>query len=199
MDGGYSGPYDPASKVEDFIFPHPSEGRGSKVETLDDYPHLNVKYPPSPYTDAILAEIAQKMSDEIDEKIVQDSVAEVWFPPAGPRRGILDLTDKDEDKAQGALISLIRRLLPQIIANVVVGVQPMTGPEGEIFSIRPNLSVKQVEGLQSFKVPQIFLTGPTITEHKVLPVQLGEQDICKSLKFSLSISHDKISFGDIDD
>lgn len=93
MDGGYSGPYDPASKVEDFIFPHPSEGRGSKVETLDDYPHLNVKYPPSPYTDAILAEIAQKMSDEIDEKIVQDSVAEVWFPPAGPRRGIVTGVD----------------------------------------------------------------------------------------------------------
>ena len=34
------------------------------------------------------------------------------------------------------LIPLIRRVMPSIIANDIIGVSPMTGPVGQIFSMR---------------------------------------------------------------
>jgi Major capsid protein Gp23 len=38
------------------------------------------------------------------------------------------------------LIPMIRKTLPSMIANDIVGIQPMTGPSGSIFSMKPNYS-----------------------------------------------------------
>lgn len=35
------------------------------------------------------------------------------------------------------LLPMIRRVMPNIIAQSIIGVQPMTGPAGSIFSMRP--------------------------------------------------------------
>lgn len=34
------------------------------------------------------------------------------------------------------ILPIIRRVMPTIIANDIIGVQPMTGPVGEIFSLK---------------------------------------------------------------
>lgn len=39
---------------------------------------------------------------------------------------------------QQVLISQIRRVMPSIIANDILGVQPMSGPVGDIFTMRGN-------------------------------------------------------------
>jgi hypothetical protein len=36
------------------------------------------------------------------------------------------------------ILPIIRRVWPNILANELIGVQPMTGPVGEIFGRRPN-------------------------------------------------------------
>ena len=38
------------------------------------------------------------------------------------------------------LISLVRRAMPNLIAYDICGVQPMTGPTGLIFAMKPNYS-----------------------------------------------------------
>ena len=38
------------------------------------------------------------------------------------------------------LLSLVRRAMPNLIAQSILGVQPMTGPTGSIFGLRPRYS-----------------------------------------------------------
>ena len=47
------------------------------------------------------------------------------------------------------ILSLIRRVMPSIIASQLVGVQPMTGPTGSIFAMRSRL----------YKPPRIKMTN----------------------------------------
>jgi S-ribosylhomocysteine lyase LuxS involved in autoinducer biosynthesis len=42
------------------------------------------------------------------------------------------------------LLPIIRRTMPSIIANDIIGVQPMTGPTGLIYSMRSRYSQEQV-------------------------------------------------------
>lgn len=34
------------------------------------------------------------------------------------------------------ILPIIRRVMPQVIANDIIGIQPMSGPTGQIFSLR---------------------------------------------------------------
>ena len=90
------------------------------------------------------AEIAAAMSDEIskeiDAAVIADLTAEAkkqfveeviepWFPPPSLKKGTLK-------NFQKVLLPLVRKLLPTMIASELVGVQPMTGPVGEIFKLK---------------------------------------------------------------
>ena len=44
------------------------------------------------------------------------------------------------------LLPVIRRVMPNIIAHQIVGVQPMTGPVGSIFSMRPGFVNRTLTG-----------------------------------------------------
>ena len=43
------------------------------------------------------------------------------------------------------MISIIRRVTPTIIANDIIGVQPMTGPIGAIFSLRSKYNQRRIK------------------------------------------------------
>jgi hypothetical protein len=46
---------------------------------------------------------------------------------------------------RGILLPMIRKVIPTLIAREIVGVQPMTGPVGQIFSIRPKYGTQDPE------------------------------------------------------
>ena len=47
--------------------------------------------------------------------------------------------------AQKVLLPLIRRVMPDIIANDILGVQPMTGPAGAIFGMKPKYNYERYD------------------------------------------------------
>jgi hypothetical protein len=49
-------------------------------------------------------------------------------------------TDDDISGFKKVLLPMIRRIIPSTIAADIVGVQPMSGPSGTIFSMKPNYS-----------------------------------------------------------
>ena len=55
------------------------------------------------------------------------------------------------------LISMIRRIMPNILAQSIIGAQPMTGPAGSIFNLRRRYGRKRIRGKQGVKpTPQQF-------------------------------------------
>ena len=46
------------------------------------------------------------------------------------------------DQPESVLFSIIRRAWPQLIANSIIGVQPITGPAASIFNFRTRYSYK---------------------------------------------------------
>lgn len=62
------------------------------------------------------------------------------------------------------LISLVRRAMPNLIAYDVAGVQPMTGPTGLIFAMRPKY-VELTEGVGAFKDDPIAFYDEADTAH----------------------------------
>lgn len=46
---------------------------------------------------------------------------------------------------EDGILSVIRRVMPQMIANQIVGVQPMTGYVGAVFKIRYPVKDKKIE------------------------------------------------------
>lgn len=61
------------------------------------------------------------------EKEADEIVRRLSAPPVQPNRN-------------GVLIPMIRRIIPSLIANEIIGVQPMTGAVGEIYSIKYNIT-----------------------------------------------------------
>lgn len=43
----------------------------------------------------------------------------------------------DKDNWSSVLLPMIRKVMPALIAQDIVGVQPMTGPTGSIFNVNP--------------------------------------------------------------
>ena len=56
------------------------------------------------------------------------------------------------------ILPVIRRVMPTVIANEIVGVQPMTGPVGQIHTLR----VRYAEANDNVAVSYTHLTLPTI-------------------------------------
>lgn len=48
----------------------------------------------------------------------------------------LGLSEEYINRLKGTLISIIRSVMPTVIANDIIGAQPMTGPIGQIFTLR---------------------------------------------------------------
>lgn len=67
------------------------------------------------------------------------------------------------------MLPLIRRVLPSVIANELVGVQPMTGPVGQIHTLRVRYAdsadgaVAGEEALSPFKLAQSYSGSPDAT------------------------------------
>ena len=67
------------------------------------------------------------------------------------------------------MLPLIRRVLPSVIANELVGVQPMTGPVGQIHTLRVRYAdtadgaVAGEEALSPFKLAQSYAGSPDAT------------------------------------
>jgi hypothetical protein len=58
------------------------------------------------------------------------------------------------------ILPVIRRVMPTVIANELVGVQPMTGPVGQIHTLRVRYAAGE-EALSPFKIAQAYSRQPS--------------------------------------
>jgi len=65
------------------------------------------------------------------------------------------------------ILPVIRRVMPTVIANELVGVQPMTGPVGQIHTLRVRYS-------DSFGTPGATASGATAGEEALSPFKIAE-------------------------
>lgn len=56
----------------------------------------------------------------------------------------------NEREFRDIIIPMIRKTLPSLMANDIVGVQPMTGPSGLIFSMKAKYGTKSVHRSWSY-------------------------------------------------
>ena len=74
------------------------------------------------------------------------------------------------------MLPLIRRVMPSVIANELVGVQPMTGPVGQIHTLRVRYAetgggaTAGDEALSPFKLASSYAGSPDATSISILPV-----------------------------
>tara|TARA_B100001093_G_scaffold391271_1_gene377680 strand:+ start:98 stop:1309 length:1212 start_codon:yes stop_codon:yes gene_type:complete len=84
------------------------------------------------------------------------------------------------------ILPVIRRVMPTVIANELVGVQPMTGPVGQIHTLRVRYAnamtdnsaaatstVAGEEALSPFKIAQAYSSASTVTAGVVQAAQAG--------------------------
>jgi hypothetical protein len=84
------------------------------------------------------------------------------------------------------ILPVIRRVMPTVIANELVGVQPMTGPVGQIHTLRVRYAnamtdnsaaatstVAGEEALSPFKIVQAYSSATTVTAGVVQAAQAG--------------------------
>jgi len=82
------------------------------------------------------------------------------------------------------ILPVIRRVMPTVIANEIVGVQPMTGPVGQIHTLRVRYAntmndqsaaatstTAGEEALSPFKIAQAYSSASTVTTGVVQPTQ----------------------------
>jgi Major capsid protein Gp23 len=55
------------------------------------------------------------------------------------------------------MLNMIRRIMPNLLAQSIIGAQPMTGPAGSIFNLRKRYGSKRIRGKQGVRpTPQQF-------------------------------------------
>ena len=142
------------------------------------------------------------MSQELLESRWDETKEALMEGLKGSRRGtmgvILENTRKylKENASAGSTVSgniatlnrvilpVIRRVMPTVIANEIVGVQPMTGPVGQIHTLRVRYAnnmtdnsaaatsvVAGEEALSPFKIAQAYSSATTVTAGAVQPTQ----------------------------
>ena len=142
------------------------------------------------------------MSQELLESRWDETKEALMEGLKGSRRGtmgvILENTRKylKENASAGSTVSgniatlnrvilpVIRRVMPTVIANEIVGVQPMTGPVGQIHTLRVRYAnnmtdnsaaatsvVAGEEALSPFKIAQAYSSATTVTAGAVQATQ----------------------------
>ena len=79
--------------------------------------------------------IARLLENSVQEGVIQD-LSEVETTLAGSS-GLDSSTPNSGGKWDPIVIAMVRRAMPQLVANELMGVQPMTGPTGLIFAMQP--------------------------------------------------------------
>ena len=102
------------------------------------------------------------------------------------------------------ILPVIRRVMPTVIANELVGVQPMTGPVGQIHTLRvryadaSNEVVAGEEALSPFKIAQAYsgnddATTPKASATATLEGQPGKRMSIQILKAPVEAKSRKLS------
>ena len=102
------------------------------------------------------------------------------------------------------ILPVIRRVMPTVIANEIIGVQPMTGPVGQIHTLRvryadtSNEVVAGEEALSPFKIAQAYsgnnnATTPKAAATSQLEGQPGNRMSIQILKASVEAKSRKLS------
>jgi len=102
------------------------------------------------------------------------------------------------------ILPVIRRVMPTVIANEIIGVQPMTGPVGQIHTLRvryadsSNEVVAGEEALSPFKIAQAYSgnnnsTTPGAAATSTLEGQPGNRMSIQILKASVEAKSRKLS------
>jgi Major capsid protein Gp23 len=102
------------------------------------------------------------------------------------------------------ILPVIRRVMPTVIANELVGVQPMTGPVGQIHTLRvryadnSNSTVAGEEALSPFKIAEAYSGNDSVSSAKAastatLEGQAGKKMSIQILKQTVEAKTRKLS------
>jgi hypothetical protein len=92
------------------------------------------------------------------------------------------------------ILPVIRRVMPTVIANEIIGVQPMTGPVGQIHTLRvryadafgtPTATVPGAEALSPFEIARYYSGNGNSTTPKAAPVSVLEGTAGKRLNIQI--------------
>ena len=92
------------------------------------------------------------------------------------------------------ILPVIRRVMPTVIANEIIGVQPMTGPVGQIHTLRvryadtfgaPNAVQSGTEALSPFDIARFYSGNGNSTTPKAAPVSVLEGTAGKRLNIQI--------------
>ncbi|MDX8384528.1 MAG: ATP-binding protein [Ghiorsea sp.] len=98
--------------------------------------------------------------------VLENTQKSIALQEAVGHSGALDLgTATNAGGFDPVLISMIRRSMPSLIANELVGVQPMTAPTGLIFAMRAHYTGNATTGAEAFAnaAPDAAFSGPVTT------------------------------------
>lgn len=136
-----------------------------------------------------------------NRKKVMEVVLENTKKDLSTRGGVLFETATPGATSQGNIATLnkvilpvIRRVMPTVIANEIIGVQPMTGPVGQIHTLRvryadtfgaPNPVVQGTEALSPFEIARFYSGDGNSANPKAAPVGLLEGTAGKRLNIQV--------------
>lgn len=92
------------------------------------------------------------------------------------------------------ILPVIRRVMPTVIANEIIGVQPMTGPVGQIHTLRvryadtfgsPNPVTSSTEALSPFEIAKFYSGNGNSAYPKAAPVSVLEGTAGKRLNIQI--------------
>lgn len=79
-----------------------------------------------------MAQVLENIKNQLMEKDVaqeQDETNNIF-------EGFEPVSDAESEPPMNVILPIIRRVMPTIIANEIIGVQPMTGPTSQIHTLR---------------------------------------------------------------
>lgn len=107
----------------------------------------------------------------------------------------LSMQQTEKSSSQSSVIATVRRLLPSVIANDIVGVQPMNTAVGGIFSVTAKNKYAPIIVDEWHKVFVVFPRKTIAGTYRVGPMN---RRVVKKFSHITSVEHPFGSSGDID-
>ncbi len=78
------------------------------------------------------------LKESLMKDLSKNTSIAAYKPPSSPPQLLRDTTSGIHPEFRKVMMPMIRRILPGTIAQDIIGVQPMSGPTGSVFTMRPN-------------------------------------------------------------
>lgn len=84
------------------------------------------------FKNSIIDEVTRQIAEEIDNEILEDLREKSLTPE---EREAEEIIRRLKGIKRFPKIPMIRNIIPNLTANEIIGVQPMTGPSGQIYTM----------------------------------------------------------------